>query len=58
MTLAPATAWECPCGHDKPEPGQTMTPVRTLVSLMAPRCPFCGRDYRDDYRVDLMREAK
>jgi hypothetical protein len=51
IELSPATAWECPCGTAPPEPGATATPVRTVVSLREPECPFCGRRYRDAYRV-------
>jgi hypothetical protein len=42
--------WECPCGDDPPPPGSTTTPVRTTVSLREPFCPFCGREYRQEYR--------
>jgi hypothetical protein len=50
--LTPASHWACPCGMEKPKPGQTTTPVRTVVSLIQPRCPFCGKAYRDEYRMD------
>lgn len=43
-------AWECPCGTQPAKPGRA-TPVRTLVSLKRPKCPFCGCEYRDEYRV-------
>ena len=33
-------AWECPCGRDEAKPGGP-TPVRTLVSLMQPKCLHC-----------------
>jgi hypothetical protein len=45
-------AWECPCGEDPTEPGTTATHVRTLVALREPVCPFCGRAYKDEYRVE------
>jgi hypothetical protein len=49
MTL---DGWECPCGTEPPKPPwQTATPVRTVVALREPICPFCGRPYRDEYRV-------
>jgi hypothetical protein len=37
--------WECPCGRGPRTPSGSK-PVRTLVSLRAPACPFCGRAYR------------
>ena len=40
----PAAAWECPCG------GQGKADW-TLVSLREPKCRYCGRGYRDEYRV-------
>jgi hypothetical protein len=43
--------WECPCGAEPPKRGSNVAPVRTLVSLREPRCPFCGRAYKDEYRV-------
>lgn len=52
-----ATAWECPCGREPPKRGSTLTSVRTLVSLREPRCGFCGRPYRDEYRVTDAGEA-
>lgn len=42
--------WECPCGTEPPKRGRTATPVRTVVSLMQPACPFCGRAYQPEYR--------
>jgi hypothetical protein len=44
-----ATHWECPCG-DPPPPGSTTTPAGTKVSLREPWCPFCGGEYRHEYR--------
>lgn len=46
-----AVAWECPCGHEPPKHKNAAAPNWTLVSLMQPACPFCGRKYRDEYRV-------
>jgi len=40
-----ADSWECPCGREEPAPGARTVPVRTLVSLREPRCPFCRREY-------------
>jgi hypothetical protein len=31
--------------------------VRTLVSLRESVCPFCGRPYQDEYRLDATRET-
>jgi hypothetical protein len=45
-------AWECPCGMEGPKRGALATPVRTLVSLREPVCPFCGRQYCDEYRLE------
>lgn len=42
--------WECPCGAEPPKHGSNVMPVRTLVSLREPHCPFCGRAYKDEYR--------
>ena len=45
----PATEWECPCGSEPPKSG-TAIPVRTLILLREPACPFCGGRYRGEYR--------
>lgn len=45
-----AYAWECPCGHEPPKPGQTTTPFRTLVALREPWCPFCGKASQPEWR--------
>jgi hypothetical protein len=29
-----------------------LTPVVTIVSLIEPACPFCGRKFRPGYRRD------
>jgi hypothetical protein len=42
--------WECPCGREPRTRGSSLTPVRTIVSLREPCCPFCGRAYREEYR--------
>jgi Protein of unknown function (DUF3631) len=47
---AVAVCWECPCGHEPPTKGSTLTAVRTLVSLREPKCPSCGRPFRGEYR--------
>jgi hypothetical protein len=44
--------WECPCGTEPPKRGRAATPVRTIVSLREPRCPFCNRPYKDEYRLE------
>jgi hypothetical protein len=41
---APAVAWECPCGRER-------NANWTLISLREPRCRYCGRAYKDEYRV-------
>jgi hypothetical protein len=41
----PAASWECPCGREEPKPGSRTVPVRTLVALREPSCPFCGRTH-------------
>jgi hypothetical protein len=43
------THWECPCGHEEPKPHAKTSPVRTVVSLREPVCPFCGREFREEY---------
>lgn len=43
--------WECPCGREEPKPGAQTVPVRTLVSLREPRCPFCSRSYEERIEV-------
>ena len=40
--------WECPCGTEPTKHGKAAT-VRTIVSLREPRCPFCGKAYREEY---------
>ncbi len=52
-----AVAWECPCGREPSKRGSTVVPLRTLVSLMQPACPFCGRKYEDEFRVKAAEEA-
>ena len=42
--------WECPCGTEPPKPGARTIPVRTIVSLMVPWCPWCKRAFREEYR--------
>jgi len=54
----PRAWWECPCGRRKPRPEMTTIPVRTIVSLMRPACPFCGRMFRDEFRVEPGAEPK
>lgn len=44
--LVPADNWECPCGRE----GKSGF-ARTLVAIREPRCPFCGRAYKDEFRV-------
>ena len=51
MTNAKAVAWKCPCGQEPTKHENAAVPNWTLVSLMQPTCPFCGRKYRDEYRV-------
>jgi hypothetical protein len=51
LRYVPAVAWECPCGKEPPYIRATTLPVRTLVSLHEPVCPFCGRRYEDEYRI-------
>jgi Protein of unknown function (DUF3631) len=46
--------WECPCGQEPPKPGSTLTPVATFNALREPACRFCGRAYKDEYRVSLL----
>jgi hypothetical protein len=46
---APSAWWECPCGREEREPGKA-TPAGTIVSLREPHCPWCSRQYCDDYR--------
>jgi hypothetical protein len=41
--------WECPCGHDPPKKKGAARPERTIVSTREPHCPFCGREYREEY---------
>jgi len=49
--LVPADSWECPCGRAPAKPGSTTTPVRTVVSIREPACPFCGAGYKDEFRI-------
>jgi hypothetical protein len=51
--LRPAIAWQCPSGILPPQGSSTARPVWTIVSLREPRCPFCGRAYRDEYRISV-----
>jgi hypothetical protein len=55
-TIAPITPlgahWLCPCSAAQPHPRSTLTPVVTIVSLIEPACPFCGRKFRPGYRRD------
>jgi hypothetical protein len=51
-------SWECPCGREPAKPGTTTTPVRTLVALREPKCPWCKRRYRDEYRVPADQDLK
>ena len=46
--------WECPCGR---EPGRSTRPVRTVVSLREPACPFCGRAFRPEWMRPEPEEA-
>lgn len=41
------THWECPCGTESKNGAK---PMRTLVSLREPWCPFCGTTFREEYR--------
>jgi hypothetical protein len=41
--------WECPCGSDPPKRPSAPTPVQTVISLREPRCPFCSRQYLEEY---------
>ena len=45
-----ASYWECPCGQEPPRKPGGATPVRTTVSLREPRCPFCDRKFREEWR--------
>jgi hypothetical protein len=58
MELRPASAWEYPCGTQPAKGSGAATPVRTVVSLREPHCPFCGRVYRDEYRIGLDGESR
>jgi len=42
------THWECPCGTEQKQNGAA--PVLTIVSLRVPACPFCGGQYREEFR--------
>jgi hypothetical protein len=42
--------WLCPCSSEKRHPRSSLTPVVTIVSLLEPDCPFCGRRYRPECR--------
>jgi hypothetical protein len=45
----PTGCWVCdPCKGSS----------RTLVSLWEPKCPYCGRKYRDDLRAPAAREGR
>jgi hypothetical protein len=50
-TPASGRWWECPCGTEPPRRPSSATPVRTVVSLMEPTCPFCGLAYRKEYEL-------
>ena len=41
--------WECLCGTERPKHPDGPTPIRTIVTLREPRCPFCGHAYRKEY---------
>jgi hypothetical protein len=51
-------AWECPCGQEAAEPGSTTRPVRTLVSLREPACPFCGGPFEKRYRPEAAKARR
>jgi len=51
IPLSSADGWACPCGKEPPKSGSTATPVKTVISLRDPTCPFCGRNYEDEHRV-------
>lgn len=50
--------WECLCGREPPKRGSTVAPVQTIVSLREPRCPFCNRVYKDEYRIGVDDEPR
>jgi hypothetical protein len=54
----PRAWWECHCGREKPRRETSTIPVRTIVSLMRPACPFCGRMFREEFRVEPGAERK
>jgi hypothetical protein len=45
------SGWECPCGREPPKRPAGATPIRTIVSLYEPWCPFCGRSYKPEFRL-------
>jgi hypothetical protein len=45
----PASTWTCPCGTETPGAGAA-TPAGTVVSIREPKCPFCDRKYKPEYR--------
>jgi hypothetical protein len=47
--------WVCPCGSEPPKREGAAAPHATIVSLMEPACPFCGRKMKDVYRRDPKR---
>jgi hypothetical protein len=44
--------WECPCGSEPLRRGRTATPVRTIVALHEPKCPFCEYGFRQEHRLE------
>jgi hypothetical protein len=44
-------AWSCPCGSEPAKNANAATPVKTLVALWVPKCPWCQRPFRDEYRL-------
>jgi hypothetical protein len=50
LAATPA-GWECSCGTAQPKHPGAATPVRTLVALREPWCPFCGQKYRPEFEL-------
>jgi hypothetical protein len=49
--------WRCPCRDERRSPHSTLTPVDTVVSRREPNCPFCGRQYKPEYRLPHEEES-
>jgi hypothetical protein len=50
--MSECCGWGCPCGREPPKRPGAPRPVRTLVSMREPSCPFCGRKYREEWQVE------